>query len=47
MLIINLTAHSLENQQTLMKIPAEFETTTIPAIKAVIEYFYKYEELAK
>lgn len=47
MLLINLTAHSLENQKALMSATAQYEIGTMPAIKALIEYFYKYEELAR
>lgn len=51
MLLINLAVHSTANQKSVMEANAQCDSGNqyerIPAIKALIEYFYKYEELAR
>lgn len=51
LLLINLAVHSTANQKSIMEANAHCDSGNpyerIPAIKALIEYFYRYEELAK
>lgn len=51
LLLINLTVHSVPNRASIMEAdaPTDFSSKfdKVPAIKALIEYFYKYEEMAR
>ncbi|XP_055910314.1 protein wings apart-like [Eupeodes corollae] len=51
LLLINLTMHTVDNRTFVLKAmaPTDFKTIAekVPAIKALIEYFYKCEELAR
>lgn len=51
LLLINLTMHTVDNRTFIMKAtaPSDFKSIAenIPAVKALIEYFYKCEELAR
>lgn len=51
LLLINLAMYWPKNRITIMNahvlIDKENETIDVLAIKALIEYFYKYEELAR
>jgi hypothetical protein len=50
LLLINLTQHTQINRQLIMdaNAPSDFKSvyTKVPAIKELVEYFYKCEELA-
>jgi Wings apart-like protein regulation of heterochromatin len=50
LLLINLTQHTQVNRQLIMdaSAPSDFKSvyTKVPAIKELVEYFYKCEELA-
>lgn len=51
MLLINLVTHSTENRKTLMESNSPLDSgnqyNKVPAIRALIDYFYKYEEMAR
>ncbi|XP_055841855.1 protein wings apart-like [Episyrphus balteatus] len=51
LLLINLTMHTVDNRTCVMKAMAPPDLKTfaeqIPAVKALVEYFYKCEELAR
>lgn len=51
MLLINLVAHSTENRKTLVESNSPLDSgnqyNKVPAIRALIDYFYKYEEMAR
>lgn len=50
LLLINLVTYSEENRKTVMELNGSFgqqQFHKIPAVRALIEYFYKYEEMAR
>lgn len=51
LLLINLVTHSPENRKYVMEMispsDSESEYKQVLAIRALIEYFYKYEEMAR
>lgn len=51
LLLINLTVHSVENRTAIMEAsaPDDFRNDVgkVSAIRALIDYFYKYEEMAR
>lgn len=51
LLLINLVQHSAENRKIAMEVNAPLDSGNqyhkVPAIRAIIDYFYKYEEMAR
>lgn len=51
LLLINLVTHSPENRKYVMEMIAPSDSESgykqVLAIRALIEYFYKYEEMAR